>query len=173
MSIIGGLELKFVLHHGGYIVQTVAGHQELLGPDVTISLAPAVEHHVAELIDRSAYALVTESAEAQLDRPLERQSRSPSSTSITHPCGRVLTAAPASVQAQLAVPLTAGSSSSMVTEEMDEHAERRNYVLLLIPNDQGACSSAGGCWLLDEQCESWRPGRMRRGGSIRGFSSPQ
>jgi hypothetical protein len=46
MSIIGGLELKFVLHHGGYIVQTVAGHQELLGPDVTISHL-LLKNHVA------------------------------------------------------------------------------------------------------------------------------
>jgi len=27
----GGLELKFVLHHGDYINQSIAGHQELLG----------------------------------------------------------------------------------------------------------------------------------------------
>ncbi len=31
-SSIGGLDLKFVLHHGEYIIQSVAGHQELLGP---------------------------------------------------------------------------------------------------------------------------------------------
>lgn len=67
---IGGLELKFVLHHGEYIVQTVAGHQELLGPDVTISHL-LLKNHVADLIGRSAYALVTESAAAHLDVPLE------------------------------------------------------------------------------------------------------
>jgi hypothetical protein len=27
---IGELELKFVLHHGSYIVQSIAGHRELL-----------------------------------------------------------------------------------------------------------------------------------------------
>ena len=68
---IGGLELKFVLHHGGYIVQSVAGHQELLGPDVTISHL-LLKNHVADLIGRSAYALVTESATAHLNLPLER-----------------------------------------------------------------------------------------------------
>ena len=68
---IGGLELKFVLHHGKYIVQSVAGHQELLGPDVTISHL-LLKNHVADLIGRSAYALVTESAAAHLDVPLER-----------------------------------------------------------------------------------------------------
>jgi hypothetical protein len=68
---IGGLELKFVLHHGKYIVQSVAGHQELLGPDVTISHL-LLKNHVADLIGRSAYALVTESAAAHLGVPLER-----------------------------------------------------------------------------------------------------
>jgi hypothetical protein len=67
---IGGLELKFVLHHGRYIVQSVAGHQELLGPEVTISHL-LLKNHVADLIGRSAYALVTESAAAHLNLPLE------------------------------------------------------------------------------------------------------
>jgi hypothetical protein len=67
---IGGLELKFVLHQGDYIVQSIAGHQELLGPEVTISHL-LLKNHVAELIGRSAYALVTESAVAYLDLPLE------------------------------------------------------------------------------------------------------
>jgi hypothetical protein len=68
---IGRLELKFVLHQGKYIVQSVAGHQELLGPDVTISHL-LLKNHVADLVGRSAYALVTESAAAYLDVPLER-----------------------------------------------------------------------------------------------------
>jgi hypothetical protein len=68
---IGGLELKFVLHHGEYIVQSVAGHQELLGPDVTISHL-LLKNHAADLVGRSAYALVTESAAVHLDIPLER-----------------------------------------------------------------------------------------------------
>jgi hypothetical protein len=67
---IGSLELKFVLHHGEYIVQSVAGHQELLGPDVTISHL-LLKNHVADLIGRSAYALVTEPAAAYLDVPLD------------------------------------------------------------------------------------------------------
>jgi hypothetical protein len=52
--------------------QTVAGHQELLGPDVTISHL-LLKNHVADLIGRSADALVTESAVAQLDILLEWQ----------------------------------------------------------------------------------------------------
>ncbi len=31
------LELKFVLHWGNYVVQSIAGHDELLGPDVTMA----------------------------------------------------------------------------------------------------------------------------------------
>src|SRR5262245_38636481 len=67
---IGGLELKFVLHHGEYVVQSVAGHQELFGPDVTVSHL-LLKNHVAGLIGRASYALVTESAAAKLDLPLE------------------------------------------------------------------------------------------------------
>lgn len=66
---IGGLELKFVLHHGEYIVQSVAGHQELLGPDVTISHL-LLKNHAADLVGRSAYALVTDPAATKLDIPL-------------------------------------------------------------------------------------------------------
>ena len=54
-----------------YIVQSVAGHQELLGPEVTISHL-LLKNHVADLIGRLAYALVTESAVAHLDFPLGR-----------------------------------------------------------------------------------------------------
>ena len=67
---IGGLELKFVLHHGDYIAQSVAGRQELFGPDVTVAHL-LLKNHVNDLIGRSAYALVTESAAAHLDVPLE------------------------------------------------------------------------------------------------------
>jgi Protein of unknown function (DUF2652) len=68
---IGGLELKFVLHHGEYVVQSIAGQQELLGPEVTISHL-LLKNHVADLVGRSAYALVTESAVTYLELPLER-----------------------------------------------------------------------------------------------------
>ena len=67
---IGGLELKFVLHHGEYIVQSIAGHQELLGPDVTVTHL-LLKNHVADLIGRSPYALLTESAAAHLEVSLE------------------------------------------------------------------------------------------------------
>ena len=68
---IGSLELKFVLHHGEYILQSVAGRQELFGPDVTIAHL-LLKNRVADVVGRCAYALVTESAAAGLDVPLER-----------------------------------------------------------------------------------------------------
>ena len=67
---IGGLELKFVLHHGEHVVQPVAGHPELLGPDVTITHL-LLKNHAAELIGRSAYALVTDQAAAHLEVPVD------------------------------------------------------------------------------------------------------
>lgn len=67
---IGGLDLKFVLHHGEFVVQSVAGHPELLGPDVTVSHL-LLKNHVAELIGKSSYALVTEPAVVKLEIPLE------------------------------------------------------------------------------------------------------
>jgi hypothetical protein len=66
---INGLELKFVLHHGGYIVQSVAGQRELFGPDVTISHL-LLKNRVVDVIGRSAYALVTDPAASYLDLPL-------------------------------------------------------------------------------------------------------
>jgi class 3 adenylate cyclase len=70
-SSIAGLEIKFVLHHGEYIAQAIAGHQELLGPDVTMTHV-LLKNHVTDLIGRSAYALLTESAAAHLEVPIER-----------------------------------------------------------------------------------------------------
>lgn len=70
-SLIGGLDLKFVLHHGEYVVQSISGRQELLGPDVTMAHR-LLKNHAADLIGRSAYALVTDPAAGHLEVPLER-----------------------------------------------------------------------------------------------------
>lgn len=69
-SSIGGLDLKFVLHHGEYVLQSIAGNQELLGPDVTVAHL-LLKNHVTDHIGRSAYALFTETATAHLQVPLE------------------------------------------------------------------------------------------------------
>ena len=65
---IGDLELKFVLHHGNYVVQSVAGQPELLGPDVTVAHL-LLKNHASELIGHRAYALITDAAGAHLDVP--------------------------------------------------------------------------------------------------------
>jgi uncharacterized protein DUF2652 len=68
---IDGLELKFVLHEGEYVIQSVAGRRELLGPDVTVAHL-LLKNHATELVGRSGYALLTEPAAAALAVPLER-----------------------------------------------------------------------------------------------------
>ena len=68
-SSIAGLDLKFVLHHGEYVLQSIAGHQELLGPDVTVAHL-LMKNHVSDHIGRAAYALFTESAAVHLEVPL-------------------------------------------------------------------------------------------------------
>lgn len=66
---LGELELKFVLHWGNYVVQSIAGHEEILGPDVTMAHL-LLKNNVSDVVGRSAYALVTESASQQLQVPL-------------------------------------------------------------------------------------------------------
>jgi hypothetical protein len=67
---IGTLEVKFVVHHGEYVATSIAGHHELLGPDVTVAHL-LLKNHVTELIGRSAYALITNAAAASLDIPID------------------------------------------------------------------------------------------------------
>lgn len=72
-SACGGLdklELKFVLHWGTYVVQSIAGNQELLGPDVTMAHL-LLKNNVADVIGRSAYALLTQPAVTRLDVPVD------------------------------------------------------------------------------------------------------
>jgi class 3 adenylate cyclase len=69
-SSIGDLDLKFVLHHGDYIIQSIAGRQELLGPQVTVAHL-LMKNHVSDHIGRSPYALFTEAAARHLEIPLQ------------------------------------------------------------------------------------------------------
>ncbi|HUQ64375.1 MAG TPA: DUF2652 domain-containing protein [Acidimicrobiales bacterium] len=62
------LELKFVLHWGNYVVQAIAGHEELLGPDVTMA-HKLLKNNVSGVVGCSAYVLVTQSATQQLQVP--------------------------------------------------------------------------------------------------------
>jgi hypothetical protein len=68
-SRLNDLELKFVVHQGSYVLQSIAGHEELLGPDVTMAHL-LLKNSVVDAFGRSAYALVTEPAVTHLEIPL-------------------------------------------------------------------------------------------------------
>jgi len=67
--VISGLDLKFVLHHGSYIVQAIGAHVEVLGPDVTVAHR-LMKNSAASNVGSSAYLLITEAAEKALDLQL-------------------------------------------------------------------------------------------------------
>ncbi len=56
---IPALDLKFITHHGDYIVQNVAGVHELVGSDVNL-VHRLLKNHVSEATGWRAYALFTE-----------------------------------------------------------------------------------------------------------------
>jgi hypothetical protein len=58
---VGSLDLKFVLHHGGYVRQVVARHEELLGPDVNTAHR-LLKNHARELVGNVPYVLITDAA---------------------------------------------------------------------------------------------------------------
>jgi hypothetical protein len=64
------LELKFVLHAGGFVIQDIAGQRELVGPEVVVAHR-LLKSRAGELVGRNAYALVTDAASEALDVPGE------------------------------------------------------------------------------------------------------
>jgi uncharacterized protein YndB with AHSA1/START domain len=58
---IPSLDLKFIAHHGDYIVQNVSGINELVGSDVNL-VHRLLKNHVNEATGWRAYALFTEAA---------------------------------------------------------------------------------------------------------------
>ena len=65
---IGALDLKFVLHHGAYVIQPVAGQAEVLGSDVNIAHR-LLKNHARELVGDHAYVLVSDAAAGALGIP--------------------------------------------------------------------------------------------------------
>ena len=59
------LDLKFFVHHGDYIVQTVSGIKELVGSDVNLAHR-LMKNHVTEATGWRAYALFTERSLAHM-----------------------------------------------------------------------------------------------------------
>jgi hypothetical protein len=68
-SRIDGLDLKFVLHAGPFVVQSIAGSQELVGPEVV--MAHRLLKTGAKPVGHGAYALITEMAVARFGVPTD------------------------------------------------------------------------------------------------------
>jgi class 3 adenylate cyclase len=69
-AIIGDLDLKFVVHHGSHVAQPIAGHEELLGPDVNL-VHRLLKNHARDLVGPAPYALFTDAATAALSIPTD------------------------------------------------------------------------------------------------------
>jgi hypothetical protein len=58
---IDSLELKFILHAGPFVIQQIAGRDELVGPDVVMAHR-LLKNDAADLLGHGAYALLTAAA---------------------------------------------------------------------------------------------------------------
>lgn len=68
---IPSLDLKFILHHGEYMVQNIAGIHELVGSDVNL-VHRLLKNHVGEATGWRAYSLITQPALDRLGLPCDR-----------------------------------------------------------------------------------------------------
>ena len=64
------LDLKFILHHGEFIVQDISGTPELAGSDVNL-VHRLSKNHIAEKTSWHAYTLLTEAAKDSMHLELE------------------------------------------------------------------------------------------------------
>jgi hypothetical protein len=67
---IDRLDLKFVIHHGDYVVQSIAGHEELLGTEVN-AVHRLLKNHARDLVGERPYALFSEAALEALAVPTD------------------------------------------------------------------------------------------------------
>ncbi len=67
---IPSLDLKFIVHHGDYIIQHVRGTREMVGSDVNL-VHRLSKNHVTEATGWRAYLMITASCLAHLDLKLE------------------------------------------------------------------------------------------------------
>ena len=67
---MNGLELKFFVHHGDYMVQNISGIRELVGSDVNL-IHRLTKNHITENTGWSAYALFTQRAIDSIELKLE------------------------------------------------------------------------------------------------------
>jgi hypothetical protein len=64
-SILPGLDLKFLLHHGPLVVQRIAGRERLLGPAVNLTHR-LLKNSVSQQTGRRGYLFATDEAAEQL-----------------------------------------------------------------------------------------------------------
>ncbi len=60
-----GLDLKFIVHSGPFVIQSIAGNQELTGPEVVMAHR-LLKSGAADLVGHGAYALITDAAAQRL-----------------------------------------------------------------------------------------------------------
>ncbi len=64
------LDLKFMVHHGSYVIQQIAGIKDLLGTDVNL-IHRLAKNHVSEATGWTGYALFTDPALEQMQQRKE------------------------------------------------------------------------------------------------------
>lgn len=69
-SRIDDLSLKFILHAGAFVIQEIAGRQELAGPEVVMAHR-LLKSGAADVVGHGAYALISEAAVARFDIPTD------------------------------------------------------------------------------------------------------
>jgi hypothetical protein len=67
---IDQLDLKFVVHAGHFVIQSIAGGSELVGPEV-VTVHRLLKSTAAEAVGQPAFALVTDAASEWLEVPAE------------------------------------------------------------------------------------------------------
>jgi hypothetical protein len=65
---VDALDLKFVLHAGPFVIQSIAGRTELVGPDVVMAHR-LLKTGAGALVGHGAYALITDAAVRRFDVP--------------------------------------------------------------------------------------------------------
>jgi hypothetical protein len=68
-SRVDGLGLKFVLHHGDYVLQHIIGREELAGPEVIVAHR-LLKNHARDMVGARPYALLTDAALGALEVPV-------------------------------------------------------------------------------------------------------
>lgn len=67
---IDQLDLKFVVHHGSYVVHRIAGQEELAGPEVIVAHR-LLKNHARDLIGLRPYAILSDAAIEALEIPAD------------------------------------------------------------------------------------------------------